>query len=233
MSRIADRAHRVRERLTGAEALLVSDLTNVRWLTGFTGSNGWVVLGPDGSHARHRRPLRRSRPRTRWPRPASRATSWSVPPAAATLEHIAALLRAVRVRRLRGRARHVRRSTASTARPCSRRPGAHHRPGRGRAAREGRRRDRGDGARRAASPTRRSPRWRPRSATASPRRRCATGSRCACASSAPAAPATTPSWPPAPPTPRCRTTGPPTRSSSPATPSSSMSARSSTATTAT
>jgi len=39
----------VRARLahTGAEALLVSDLTNVRWLTGFTGSNGWVVLGPD------------------------------------------------------------------------------------------------------------------------------------------------------------------------------------------
>lgn len=27
--------------------LLVSDLTNVRWLTGFTGSNGWVVLAPD------------------------------------------------------------------------------------------------------------------------------------------------------------------------------------------
>ena len=44
---IADRAGRVRSRLTGAEALLVSDLTNVRWLTGFTGSNGWVVLGAD------------------------------------------------------------------------------------------------------------------------------------------------------------------------------------------
>lgn len=45
----AQRAERVRARLahTGAEALLVSDLTNVRWLTGFTGSNGWVVLGPD------------------------------------------------------------------------------------------------------------------------------------------------------------------------------------------
>lgn len=44
---IAERAGRVRARLTGAEALLVSDLTNVRWLTGFTGSNAWVVLGPD------------------------------------------------------------------------------------------------------------------------------------------------------------------------------------------
>jgi Xaa-Pro aminopeptidase len=31
----------------GADALLVSDLTNVRWLTGFSGSNGWVVVGPD------------------------------------------------------------------------------------------------------------------------------------------------------------------------------------------
>ena len=37
----------LRERLQGADALLVSDLTNIRWLTGFTGSNGWVVLGPD------------------------------------------------------------------------------------------------------------------------------------------------------------------------------------------
>lgn len=47
---LAPRAHRVRARLaaTGAEALLVSDLTNIRWLTGFTGSNGWVVLGAEG-----------------------------------------------------------------------------------------------------------------------------------------------------------------------------------------
>ena len=41
------RVDRVRERLTGADALLVSDLTNIRWLTGFTGSNGWVVVGPE------------------------------------------------------------------------------------------------------------------------------------------------------------------------------------------
>ncbi len=41
------RVERVRERFTGAEALLVSDLTNIRWLTGFTGSNGWVVVGPE------------------------------------------------------------------------------------------------------------------------------------------------------------------------------------------
>ncbi|HQZ32966.1 MAG TPA: aminopeptidase P family protein [Ilumatobacteraceae bacterium] len=44
-----NRVDRVRDRLAGvdAEALLISDLTNIRWLTGFTGSNGWVVLGPD------------------------------------------------------------------------------------------------------------------------------------------------------------------------------------------
>jgi Xaa-Pro aminopeptidase len=37
----------VRARLADVDALLVTDLTNIRWLTGFTGSNGWVVLGPD------------------------------------------------------------------------------------------------------------------------------------------------------------------------------------------
>ena len=44
---VAQRVQRVRARLSGTDALLVSDLTNVRWLTGFTGSNGWVVVGPD------------------------------------------------------------------------------------------------------------------------------------------------------------------------------------------
>src|SRR3954469_15508936 len=45
---VATRAGRVRARLGDrAEALLVSDLSNVRWLTGFTGSNGWVVVTPD------------------------------------------------------------------------------------------------------------------------------------------------------------------------------------------
>src|SRR5579884_2293378 len=29
----------------GLDALLVSDLTNVRWLTGFTGSNGFALVG--------------------------------------------------------------------------------------------------------------------------------------------------------------------------------------------
>lgn len=45
---VAARAARVQARLKGVEALLVSDLTNIRWLTGFTGSNGWVVLTDDG-----------------------------------------------------------------------------------------------------------------------------------------------------------------------------------------
>ncbi len=31
----------------GIDALLVSDLTNVRWLTGFTGSSGWAVVTAD------------------------------------------------------------------------------------------------------------------------------------------------------------------------------------------
>ncbi len=48
---IADRAQRVRARLASTvktDAMLVSDINNIRWLTGFTGSNGWVVLHPDG-----------------------------------------------------------------------------------------------------------------------------------------------------------------------------------------
>jgi Xaa-Pro aminopeptidase len=47
---MTDRISRVCARLaeTGVDALLVSNLVNVRWLTGFSGSNGWVVLAPDG-----------------------------------------------------------------------------------------------------------------------------------------------------------------------------------------
>jgi Xaa-Pro aminopeptidase len=43
---ISGRCQRVRERFDQAEALLISDLINIRWLTGFTGSNGWVLLAP-------------------------------------------------------------------------------------------------------------------------------------------------------------------------------------------
>ncbi|MCU0261275.1 MAG: Xaa-Pro peptidase family protein [Ilumatobacteraceae bacterium] len=42
----AGRAERVARRCDGA-TLYVADLTDVRWLTGFTGSAGWVVVGPD------------------------------------------------------------------------------------------------------------------------------------------------------------------------------------------
>ena len=50
-----DHAERVRtivDRLPsgdGCDALLVLDLTDVRWLTGFTGSNGWAVVRRDGA----------------------------------------------------------------------------------------------------------------------------------------------------------------------------------------
>jgi Xaa-Pro aminopeptidase len=44
---IAGRCATVREHFDQADALLVGDLTNIAWLTGFTGSNGWVLLTPD------------------------------------------------------------------------------------------------------------------------------------------------------------------------------------------
>ena len=46
---VGPRADRVRARLerAGAEALLVTSLTNVRWLTGFTGSAGRALVLPD------------------------------------------------------------------------------------------------------------------------------------------------------------------------------------------
>jgi Xaa-Pro aminopeptidase len=45
----AGRVERVRLAMAeaGVQLLIVSDLTNVRWLTGFTGSNGYAVVGPD------------------------------------------------------------------------------------------------------------------------------------------------------------------------------------------
>ena len=53
----ADRADRVRRRFD-EQALLVTNLTNVRWLTGFGGSNGWVAILPDrlvlGTDGRYR-----------------------------------------------------------------------------------------------------------------------------------------------------------------------------------
>jgi Xaa-Pro aminopeptidase len=49
---VAGRAARLRQLLAeghdGLRALIVSDLSDIRWLCGFTGSNGWAVLTPDG-----------------------------------------------------------------------------------------------------------------------------------------------------------------------------------------
>jgi Xaa-Pro aminopeptidase len=46
---MTDRAGRLTERLdeAGVELLLVTDLINVRYLTGYTGSNGLALVGPD------------------------------------------------------------------------------------------------------------------------------------------------------------------------------------------
>ncbi len=48
---VAARAGRLRSILAGRDeppaALLVSELSNIRWLCGFTGSNGWAVLTPE------------------------------------------------------------------------------------------------------------------------------------------------------------------------------------------
>ena len=48
---VAGRAARLRGLLAdahdGLQALIVSDLSDIRWLCGFTGSNGWAVLTPD------------------------------------------------------------------------------------------------------------------------------------------------------------------------------------------
>jgi Xaa-Pro aminopeptidase len=46
---MTDRADRLQTRLAdaGVDVLLVTNLVNVRWLTGFTGSNGLALVGPD------------------------------------------------------------------------------------------------------------------------------------------------------------------------------------------
>ncbi|MGZ4299797.1 MAG: aminopeptidase P family N-terminal domain-containing protein, partial [Solirubrobacteraceae bacterium] len=46
---MTDRASRLAEKLpeVGADLLVVTSLVNVRYLTGFTGSNGIVLVGPD------------------------------------------------------------------------------------------------------------------------------------------------------------------------------------------
>ena len=53
---VAARADRVRRVLgdAGCDALLVTKASNVRWLTGFTGSNGQVLVTADELLVRHR-----------------------------------------------------------------------------------------------------------------------------------------------------------------------------------
>ena len=46
---------------TSVDALLVTDRANLRYLTGFTGSTGYAVVGAAGPPLRHRLPLRRAR----------------------------------------------------------------------------------------------------------------------------------------------------------------------------
>jgi Xaa-Pro aminopeptidase len=48
--RVDGRVDRIRSALaarSGVDALIITDLINVRWATGFTGSNGWLIVGPD------------------------------------------------------------------------------------------------------------------------------------------------------------------------------------------
>jgi Xaa-Pro aminopeptidase len=48
---VAGRVHRLRERLPeeGCDAIVVSDLSNIRYLTGFTGSNALFLVTADGA----------------------------------------------------------------------------------------------------------------------------------------------------------------------------------------
>ena len=57
---VAGRAARLQAALADAEvdALLVTDLTNIRYLTGFTGSAALLLVTARRPHVRHRRPLR-------------------------------------------------------------------------------------------------------------------------------------------------------------------------------
>ena len=54
------RADRVAGRLEDVDALLVTEPANLRYVTGFTGSNGFAVVGPRRAPLRHRLPLRRA-----------------------------------------------------------------------------------------------------------------------------------------------------------------------------
>ena len=104
-------------RLDG-DTLIVSTPSNIRWLTSFGGSLGWVVSPPDG--ARHRRPLRRAgrrRPRRRRARRRGRRRD-DAPEAARAARRV----RRRRTRPRRGHAPHPRRMDRPRQRPRPARP---------------------------------------------------------------------------------------------------------------
>ena len=57
---MSDRADRLSQLLTdeGVDLMLVTDLVNVRYLTGYTGTNGLALVGSADADVRHRLPLR-------------------------------------------------------------------------------------------------------------------------------------------------------------------------------
>ena len=225
----ASRPDAVRAALGGA-TLVVSTPSNIRWLTSFGGSLGWVVVGPercslvtDGRYAE---------------RAAADLAAAGLADAVDVVvgttrpqirDHVVALA-GRRRRQGRGRPPHAR----GVARP---RPGPHAdarcRHDRRPAPHEGRRRAGPHGPRRR-DRRHRADRDRPAPRRRSPQRpTSATSSSTACASSGRPGRATTRSSPAARTTPPARTTRRATARSSRATPSSSTSARSSTATTPT
>lgn len=44
------RIQKVREQMQGCDSALITNLVNIRYLTGFTGSAGYFVIGPDSEH---------------------------------------------------------------------------------------------------------------------------------------------------------------------------------------
>ncbi len=195
--------------------MLVSDLTNIRWLTGFTGSNGWVAADARRGGAGHRRPLRRAGRRAA----GGAGVDGRVLVGAHRRRRIATICwpprSPVRHGRVRGRARHLRAvpalpsAFAAALVPVSGVVEAERRA-------QGRRRDRPHG-RGVPDRRRRAGRGGALLGRGAPRPRCATSWRSGCASSAPAARATRPSWPPARSMPPCRITARPTRASRPGT----------------
>ncbi len=225
----ATRPDAVRAQLDGA-TLLVSNPSNIRWLTSFGGSLGWVVVGPqrcalvtDGRYAERAAAdidaaglagivdvvVGTTRPQIR--------------------DHVVAVAGAGPVRAEADHLTHAQWLDLAGALTLAtgRRHDHDAAPG------QGSRRAGPHGRRRPGSPTPPSPRWPRCSRRAPPRPTSATSSSTSCTAPAPTGRATTRSSPAGPTTRPAPTTTPATARSSRATPSSSTSAPSSTATTPT